>query len=139
MTKFRKALLLTGTAGLLTAGLSAPALAAPAAVSTFCTLEITRLKAYDLKENEDEIKIHLGDDWYGQYVYDHLGQVRTASLNSPRESYSSSVTVTLYEVDAVTRTRIAGYSVPCSPGDYAENFEGNGAGYAMEFTVTVSS
>lgn len=136
MRKFRKALLLTGTAGLLTAGLSAPALAAPAAVSSFCTLEVTRLKVHNLKENKDEIKIHVGDTWHGKYDYDHVGQVRTASLNSPRESYGDTVSLELYEVDAVTRTRIAGYSVSCLWGRYTVDFEGSGAHYEMEFTVS---
>jgi hypothetical protein len=138
MTKFRKALLLTGTAGLLTAGLSTPALTASAKVSTFCTIEVTRLEAMDLKEEngKDEIKIRLGDTWHGKYDFERVNQWRSESLNEPIENFSGSVTVTLYEVDLVTRTRIAGISVPCTRGNYTADFEGNGAGYEMKYTVT---
>lgn len=138
MNKFRTVLLLTGTTGLFAAGLSTPALAAPSAVSTVCTVEVTRLQAYDLKEENndgDEIKLKINDTWHGPWDFT-AGQVRTGSLGRPTENYSTTATLTLYEIDLVTRTRIAGISVPCSPGSFTEEFEGNGAGYQVSFTVS---
>lgn len=137
MKKFRTALLLTGTAGLLTAGLSTPALAASSAVSTVCMIDVNQIINYDLQEENndgDEIKLKLGSTMFGAWDFG-AGWSRTDSLGEPQASFTGSLTMTLYEVDALTRSTIESHSVACSPGGGTAEFEGNGAGYLMHYIV----
>jgi len=131
----KRALTLAATTGLL--GSFAAVASPPAQGASVCTFEVLSLTAWELQDSNgtDEIRFKLGDDVYGTWTFWDNWQ-RNDSLGHPDESFLSTVSFTLYEMDGVVRQTIDTDPASCTVGTHTMDLIGKGAIYELEYRIT---
>lgn len=108
------ALLLAAVGSSPASAAGSSAAAATALPGSLCDIQVSRVKALDVQDNDntDEIRLRIGDKTSVQRTYT-AGQLRNVLGDNTYDLFTSPELVRLVEVDGASTTVIGSASIPC--------------------------